>query len=195
MKSEIAPFLSAIALLYLGLTGLSHFAYNIQDDAGLVCRERDPKALAPGESKEVSFMLSDMCNNTGILLEEGVKYSSKIVATTPWKDEERDSDADGFYSSEAPTVWKRMKYILAVPLRREAIRPWFRVVARYGSAGGEEVFFDPDPITKSIDATVRATRSGELFIFLNDAVLRVPGMYDAFYRNNKREGSATVRKL
>jgi hypothetical protein len=54
---------------------------------------------------------------------------------------------------------------LSVPLRREAIRRWFRVVARYGSAGGEEVFFNPDPITKLIDATVRATRTRELFIF------------------------------
>jgi hypothetical protein len=85
IKSEIAFFLSAIALLYLCLTGLSHLAYNVQDEAGLVCRERDPKALAPGESKEVSFMLSGMCNTTGILLEEGVKYCFRIVAKTLWR--------------------------------------------------------------------------------------------------------------
>ena len=68
-----------------------------------------------------------------------------------------------------------------------------RGALRFGRWRG--VFFDPDPITKSIDATVRATRTGELFIFVNDAVLGFPGMYDLFYKNNQGEGSVTVRKL
>jgi hypothetical protein len=34
---------------------------------------------------------------------------------------------------------------------------------------------DPDPKDHSIDEVIRATRDDELFLFVNDAVLGVPG--------------------
>jgi hypothetical protein len=85
--------------------------------------------------------------------------------------------------------------MLAVPLRRELIRPWFRLVLRYGDVGGEEAFLDPNRETGMIDKiTIRPPRSGELFIFVNDAVLAIPGLYDAFYGNNKGTGKLTVTR-
>ena len=74
--------------------------------------------------------------------------------------------------------------VLALPMRRELIRPWFRMVARTGSVGGEESFLDPDPKDHSIDEVMRATRDEELFLFVNDAVLGVPGLEGVFYPNN-----------
>ncbi|HEY4901685.1 MAG TPA: hypothetical protein VIH91_12795, partial [Terriglobales bacterium] len=53
-----------------------------------------------------------------------------------------------------------------------------------GGVGGEESFLDPDPKDHSIDEAMRATRDGELFIFVNDAVLGVPGLEGVFYSNN-----------
>jgi len=32
---------------------------------------------------------------------------------------------------------------------------------------------------------VKVTRDGELFVFVNDAVIGIPGLYRTFYRNNK----------
>ena len=77
-----------------------------------------------------------------------------------------------------------------IPLRRELTRPWFRIVARFGSQGGEETFLDPDPDSKdgSIAEVIQATRNGELYLFVNDAVLGIPGLYDFFYGNNKGNG-------
>jgi len=84
--------------------------------------------------------------------------------------------------------------LIAVPLRRELIRPWFRVVARFGGVGGEETFLDPDPKDKSIAEVIRVTRDGELFLFINDAVLGIPGLFDIFYRYNVGTADVTVTR-
>jgi hypothetical protein len=41
---------------------------------------------------------------------------------------------------------------------------------------------------------IRPTRSGELLVFVNDAVLGIPGLYDAFYRNNEGSAKLTVKR-
>jgi hypothetical protein len=84
--------------------------------------------------------------------------------------------------------------VFALPMRRELIRPWFRVVARTGSVGGEESFLDPDPKDHSIDEVLRATRDGELFLFVNDAVLGVPGFEGVFYANNRGSADVTITR-
>jgi hypothetical protein len=73
---------------------------------------------------------------------------------------------------------------MTVPLRRETTQDWFHVVLRYGSVGGEETFIVPDPDDYLIQSPIRATRDGELFVFVNDAVIGIPGLYGHFYRNN-----------
>jgi hypothetical protein len=45
------------------------------------------------------------------------------------------------------------------------------------------VFLDPDPEDGTIEEVIRPTRKGELFVFVNDAVVGIPGLYDVFYRN------------
>ena len=41
---------------------------------------------------------------------------------------------------------------------------------------------------------IRPTRKGELFVFVNDAVIGLPGLYDVFYRNNAGSGKLTVTR-
>jgi hypothetical protein len=79
-------------------------------------------------------------------------------------------------------------------MRRELIRPWFRIVARTGGVGGEESFLDPDPKDFSIDEVLKATRDGELFLFVNDAVLGVPGLEGVFYPNNAGTADVTITR-
>jgi hypothetical protein len=81
-----------------------------------------------------------------------------------------------------------------VPLRRELTQDWFRIVLRYGRVGGEEVFLDPDQEDSKIETNIRPTRDGELFIFVNDAVIGIPGLYDFFYRNNAGGGKLTLTR-
>jgi hypothetical protein len=196
LKRRAAPFLFAVGFLYLGLTFTSHVLYNVQDIAGFVCHETDKsKPLARGEQLTADFNTSDVCHATGIYVETGgATYAIKVEATSPWTDGGIPSKVGGFYTVEAPTWYQRTLLFLAVPLRRELIRPWYRVVLRYGAVGGEEVFLDPDPVTGTVEVPVKPTRAGELFIFVNDAVIGIPGLYDKFYRNNEGTGRLTVKR-
>jgi hypothetical protein len=84
---------------------------------------------------------------------------------------------------------------LGAPLRRVLFRPWFALMGRIGTTGLADVFLAPLPMTldsteKIYKASFRAQRSGELFLYVNDALVPLPWINDVFYRNNK--GTATV---
>jgi uncharacterized protein (DUF2235 family) len=233
LKTSVAPAFFALLFAYLGVTFTSHALFNIQDDAGWVCRESAARlqTLSPGEivladgstrklsdlaneakndpslSKEDKanpfkyvrnlpiFETSNLCQSMKVELERNRKYLIRFEDTTSFRDGTIDAPK-GFYSTDPPSLWQKALMFSAIPLRRELIRPWFRVVARFGGTGGEENFLDPDakPNPKDpstlIDEEVAATRDGELFLFVNDAVIGIPGLYEAFYRNNK--GSTKV---
>jgi hypothetical protein len=77
------------------------------------------------------------------------------------------------------------------PLRRELDRPWLETVVRFGPVGGEESFMDPSSQEdKTLSTTFRPTISGELYVFLNDAVIGIPGLFPTFYRHD--HGCVTV---
>jgi uncharacterized protein (DUF2235 family) len=238
LKKHIAPALFAFAFAYLGLTLASHVLFNIQDDFGRVCRERqvvsdsDPKHpkrlivkdynglvnLEAGEAVTLSsgkftavqvakinkdnlpeFKTSELCQSMGVWLERNGKYLIKFDSTDNFKDGGIDA-AEGFYSLDSKLSWtQKALMVVGTPLRRELIRPWFRVVARIGGKGGEEFFLDPDFTDKFlINETITATRDGELFLFVNDAVIGIPGFddyfYKLFYRNNTGSARVTITR-
>ena len=185
-KFSIGPALSAVFFLYAGVMLLNHLAYIILDDAGFVCSGNAASTrMAKGETRVFAFNTSSICSATGILLENGGRYAITIKPKeTPWYDGDIPTSPAGFYSLDAPSFWQKGIMVLAVPMRRELIRPWFRIVARTGRIGGEESFLDPDPKDHTIDEVLHATRDGELLLFVNDAVIGVPGLAGAFYANN-----------
>jgi uncharacterized protein (DUF2235 family) len=230
IKKYVAPAMFALLFAYLGLTLTSHVLFNVQDDAGWVCRERpveleqdskhpsrekvkDYKGLvnlARGETMLASgaatnelvrdvarlpeFKTSELCQSMGVWLERNGKYLIKFDSTDNFRDGAIEA-SEGFYSTDPPSTLQKALMIALVPLRREMIRPWFRVVARIGGKGGEEIFLDPDFSDKFlINEPITATRDGELFLFVNDATIGIPGFegyfYGLFYKNN--EGSARV---
>ena len=194
LKHKWAPAFFALLFVYLGVTFASHLLYNVQDIAGFTCVEDGTaKGLVRDEKREVDFVTSSLCNRTGIFVEgNGAKYHVAIKATSEWRDGGIPSRLGGFYTTDAPAWHQRVLLTLGVPLRRELTRPWFRLVLRYGATGGEEVFLDPDPEDGTIEEIIKPTRKGELFIFVNDAVIGIPGLYDVFYRNNEGGGKLTV---
>ena len=46
----------------------------------------------------------------------------------------------------------------------------------------------------TIDELLRATRDGELFLFVNDAVIGVPGLAGALYTNNVGTADVTITR-
>jgi hypothetical protein len=143
----------------------------------------------------------------GILFEEHKIYKVVIEITEPFRKSGVDVDASrGFYLFDAPTLMQKIGLFVALPLRREIIRPWFRIVARLGGTGGEETFLDPDPATNislvansnappqkvRYEENIKATKNGRFFLFVNDAVLAVPGYYGIFYGENQGSADVTI---
>ena len=100
-----------------------------------------------------------------------------------------------FEIGELNNIQDRVVIFALLPMRRVLLRPWFRPIIRIGATGTDEYFMDPPVATplrqvKPDEVTVafRARRTGELFLYVNEAVLDIPGIADVLYRNN--EGSA-----
>ena len=116
----------------------------------------------------------------------------EIKAETPWTDGGISVPPGGFSAAFPPSWYHRILLALVVPLRRETTQDWFHVVLRYGSVGGEEDFIEPDPDDYKLEAVIKPKRSGEVFVFVNDAVIGIPGLYNLFYRGNKGTATLTI---
>ena len=149
------------------------------------------------------FSTSDICQSMKVKLDRNRMYLIRFENTDSFRDGTIKA-AGGYYTTDAESLWEEFLLFAGVPLRRELTRPWFRVVARIGPTGGEESFLDPDAIRVKaapsqdpetryvISEKIKATRNGELFLFVNDAVIGLPYLYDVFYRNNKGETRVLV---
>jgi len=207
LKRYVAPAFFAAYFVYVGLAVTNHALYVIQDDAGLVCRDlpdKDVKTLQIDEVMKVTvggteqwpiFRTSQLCQNMGVKVEHNGIYLIKFNITEPFRDGDIEASR-GFYISDPPHFWQRFVLAAALPIRREFFRPWFRVVARIGSTGGEETFLDPDPdpANPPIEENIKATRDGQLFLFVNDSVSAIPGHYGMFYANNKGTAEVTIMR-
>ena len=91
----------------------------------------------------------------------------------------------------------RLLLIAALPMKRTMIRPWFLPIARIGSTGNDEEFLDAnvEVSTSTHQEIIRARKDGELFFYVNDAILGVPGYWDYFYKNNRGQAEVTIQKL
>jgi uncharacterized protein (DUF2235 family) len=155
--------------------------------------EPDPAALPV-------FRTSELCQSTGVWLERDGRYRIAFDSTDSFKDKDIEA-SEGFTSNRAPTFGQRAAMFAALPLRREILEPWFRVVAQTGGKGGEETPLDPEFTDNKvrINKEIKATRDGELFLFVNDAVIGIPGFngyfYKFFYDNNKGSARVTIKRL
>ena len=87
-----------------------------------------------------------------------------------------------------------------MPLRRIYFRRWFTVIARIGAEGQYEDYLDPKPGPKPgtrtySGTTSKLTRDGELFLYVNDAVIVFPWLHKIFYNNNKGTAKIEVTRL
>jgi hypothetical protein len=81
--------------------------------------------------------------------------------------------------------WQRWVMHLGAPLRRIYFRPWFALVGGVGAAGSGEEYLDVYGAGNVyFGETGRVPRKGELFLYVNDALLPLPWLGDLFYRNN-----------
>jgi hypothetical protein len=93
---------------------------------------------------------------------------------------------------------------LGLPIRRLVGSNWFATVVRIGNRGFGETVLSYErkdsppcqcPAATSYTATFRARKSGELFVYVNDAVIGIPGYVDTFYKNNKGKADVILQVL
>jgi hypothetical protein len=137
-----------------------------------------------------------LCNATGIPMEQGNRYEVRVKLSAPWRDGKNlQAWLNGFSSTARPGL-----FLPALPFRRVLTADWFVPVARVGSRGAEYHLFAPvdqaeqrstEQVRQYDQAVAEITpgRTGELFLFVNDAI--APWAWDYFYRNNQ-DGPATV---
>jgi uncharacterized protein (DUF2235 family) len=146
---------------------------------------------------------NELCRSMGVALDQYQTFNIKFDNTDSFISWNGANGAYGYYSLDlipyaAPATMtfggmaKAFATLIGVaflvPLRRELSMPWFRIVARIGGVGGQEESYEPDFSDMfTFDTDKKTKRPGELFLFVNDAVIGWSPLYDVFYKHNDGE--------
>jgi uncharacterized protein (DUF2235 family) len=201
-KRHVLPLFLVVVMVWFGATVASHFLFNVADSMGAFCKGTAEATLIPVnkgiDQDGADFATSAICAPTGLKVFSGRSYEIRIAVTEPWADAERPTTPAGFRTSTVELA-NRWKFRSAIFLRRILFRPWYRIIARVGETGVDEYFLDPIPLPnttpQTYKATFKAARSGELFLYVNDAVIGLPWLSDTFYPNNGGKAKVTVKLL
>ncbi len=149
------------------------------------------------------FSIGEVCHPTGIWLEEGQRYEITLLAPSPgdpnyenvaWR------DGDGSIVSTrgigSAGIWTKVRETFLWPLKRHLFDERFKVIARVGSVGNDERVLEPDddPNSNMLNVQIKPKRSGELFLYANEAVWGVPQLYGYFYRGNSGQANVVVQR-
>jgi len=201
-KRHILPLVIAAFMVWYVVTALSHVSFNIADSMGAFCKGTPVEQLIAadkGIAQEAKpLATSSVCAPTGLTVRAGFKYELLVVPVVAWEDGSRPVTPNGYRTSTMKGVekWKGYATIL---LRRILFRPWYRLIARIGTTGVDEYFLDPTPLSGTTPQAYRATftaqRGGELFLYVNDAVIGLPWVNDHYFKNNVGDAKVTVRLM
>lgn len=191
--TRYVPNALAIGLLVAALFLVNRVIYTFNESVMRVCQEsptaRPATPMKEGESRPVAFDTGAPCYATGILVEDGATYRLDFVEAEGWIDGKNPGRPvpEGAAGFESP-LWPP-HFLFAAPMRRHWLENWFTPIARVGALGMDEVALAPQ------STRIEARRTGELFLFVNDAVLVSPRFWIEFYSNNQGKAHMVVRKI
>lgn len=173
-----------LALMLIAIGTANRAGLAIAGAFGTVCVAATPVSPdADGAFPPIDFDNRKLCQPTGYELRQGTTYRIQIkLPAGGWKDGGRIvvPNTAGFSSFDhMPYV-----FIPALPFRRMLTAKWFVPVVRIGANSAEYHVLNDAPVE------VTPRRTGQLFLFVNDAV-GVPSFTEKFYANNSG-GGATV---
>ncbi|MDT7837931.1 DUF2235 domain-containing protein [Aquabacterium sp. OR-4] len=203
LRHKLFPTLWGVALTGLALCLAMTLGFAIQDADGDFCRGgADSRPL----SAPASGLLDprQLCTATGITLVAGASYGIELQVTQPpehcgstaggaWCDDSLDADWRGVTTTP-------LRHRLAWLLKRELRLPFFAPIARIAGEGSDVYALQPDPpqarpdLNRVLRSRIDARTSGELFLYVNDAV-GPPGNPGLFYDNNRGLARYTVWPL
>lgn len=174
-----------LGLIFVLASLLSRMAFSVRAQC-LPCLP----VCEPGQTEEprggrtIRFSTSEPCFASGISLSEGQVYriGATSVGAVDRSEGSRTSGPDGHASP----------FLLPAALnRRHPSEPWLKLMGRVGPAGRDTVAIGSGPVL------YRPKSDGELFLYVNDAVLGVPwgDAWSWFYGNNEGEVEVTVSEV
>jgi uncharacterized protein (DUF2235 family) len=189
----LVPIAFAVLLFIVGAALINRVTFDAWSAAGQVCKTSVP-ANAPKVDKSATatgFTTDKICWPSGLVLESGKRYRITLTMTADdWKDGDTPSTINGF-APDSVNHW------IGILLRRWWTQNWFKPIAHIGVFGNYEYVLKPldsDSTAPNGDRTLVSEvvpgTDGELFIYVNDAVLMFPGWIDHFYKHNNQGGAS-----
>jgi hypothetical protein len=173
----------------LMLAGLSHFSFAFMQGMGFVCRfnsDHDWIVLTPGQKAEFSIDPGVGCTETPLgLVYDGV-YRIQVFNDTETSDE-RGVDVKREVFSYPPT--SSLEDTLGWPLLRNLFARRRTLLALVASSLPLEF-----AITDG-DERIISESEGRLYVFINEPVLGLPGIWDIFYRRSGETWKIILTRL
>ncbi len=180
---QVAPFIfgfgALLALAWVATGTANRALFAGFSAAGKICRDTTV-ASWDGTPRRLSLPSSAICLRTGLHLRQGETYRVEIKSkSSDWADASiAVQTAAGFSSGKKPLV-----FVSALPFRRIVTAQWFVPMVRIGAYSAEY-----HPLDKEF-AEFTPRHSGQLFLFVNDAIVVWP-WFGKLYENN--HGAAEI---
>ncbi|WP_247256439.1 DUF2235 domain-containing protein [Pseudomonas moorei] len=217
MKYVLPTF--AIALfLFLAVMVINRAVFDASLAAGKICISPEPNA-------PTNFKTNEICWPSGIQLVKGATYEITLTTDGNWFDLAERGDVGGFATDTSAHLFAMLlrrywfepwfkpvarigvtgddEYVLdpvnpftAHHYKNEHCEPRSRFLPLSGKEATARMNADRTPADrKTLAAKITAQTSGELFIYVNDAILAPPFNTKLFYSNNYGDAVVTVERL
>ena len=211
MKKQVLPLAFGLAallgIIFGGVSAGSRIAFSLLDARGIFCQ---PDAVTPAAiqdnsySNVLQFVAKSSCWSSGLAVKKGANYRVILnIAANPqaWTDNSLTADLAGIREGRNPLF-----AIPAWPTKRYIWENYMKPVARIrnlkpGGAGQDEYVLNPtfETSRQRLDCLVSdftAQSSGELFFFVNDAIIYgVPDGLIGTYENNHGIADIYVKRI
>lgn len=203
LKWYAAPTAFAGLLAFGAIVLLSRSAFLVGSSFGLVCEGSPSVEVARTPVEREGFFTSSLCWPTGVAVKAGHRYRVTIRQGLDWLDERIAAPVDraGFGTDQMTAAM-----YAGILFRRSLGSAWFAPIVRVGDVGNEVHPLAPhdgafttvargaargDGSRPQLVDEFVADRDGEVFLYVNDAVVGLPWLADLFYGNNR--GTADIR--
>jgi hypothetical protein len=165
-------------------------AFGAANTLGLICKATDGVEVENSAAAASVMNTAMACNATGLKVTQGETYRIRLVIGEPWMDADIATSPNGFDHRQA--AWLQLP---GVPYRRLIWSNWLATILRVGGPGLEEHLLQFEEKEGAWTTTFKPRSSGEVFLYVNDAVISLPWIYDWFYRNNHGTAEVKLEKL
>lgn len=205
LRELVLPAVFLILSIGLILFAVNKATFEVADSMGAFCAK--PGLGDPPEGERLTgtpYLLhtADMCGDTGNWLQEGVRYEVEIsiIAGDPWID--GDGNKDKACADTRGVATGSVAHYLGTLMKRWWAEPYFKPIARVSRFGNDEYVLNAvEPVipgqcaNTKLTAEIKPKASGELYVYVNDAVFGLPWVSDFFYRHNHGSAEVKVRKV